>query len=411
MPAPPPDPKLRPVPDPGPPDTARGTTAGRIYDVAMQHRRELLASDVGAARRMTQAYTYSWQRLRMQIDRFLQDYSRAKAAGDIKDGEELEWARRFDRLVGLQHQIEQELRGFASIVGHEVTAQQGHAVFRSGVDVSDIMAALQPQAALPEPSVSAGFGTLPTEAYTQLVGHLGNGSPLTELLDTIPGGSAASIGQRLTAGIALGLNARTIARQVAQVSGVPLDRALTISRTETMRAYRESTGIRYEENADVLDGWTWLAGLGPRCCAACVAKHGSFHQLGERMHSHPNCRCIQAPHLRETEKEPFETGDDWFARQDAETQEHIIGQRAAFEAYKRGDVALGDFVGVRHSRDWGSMVYQRSLTEMVGAQEALKIRRSVRAASGGTIGAMRPPGSATPSAEVMESIENHGKWG
>ena len=91
---------------------------------------------------------------------------------------------------------------------------------------------------------------------------------------------------------------------------------------------------------------------------------GTFHKLEERINSHPNCRCVAVPltkgieqvtgrkGLGETRVELGETGTEWFKKQDAGTQNFILGPKGG-RAYRKGDVKLENFVAKVKDEDWG----------------------------------------------------------
>lgn len=199
------------------------------------------------------------------------------------------------------------------------------------------------------------------------MGHLADGSPLRVLLAQLPGDAGQRVQDALALGVAAGQGSTQIAETIRGELDGNLTRALTISRTETVRAYRAASHRSYGANADVLEGWIWHAALGPRSCACCVAMHGTLHEIEETLDGHPCCRCVPIPWIRVPDgvagtRKPVETGAAWFARQDAATQEAVLG-KAAHEAYRAGEVRLEDFVGRRHSDRWGSMRYARSLKD------------------------------------------------
>ncbi len=70
------------------------------------------------------------------------------------------------------------------------------------------------------------FAQLPDAALTDLVGFLRDGSPLRK---------------ELVSGLGAGLGSREIGRRIRSSLGGDLTRSLRISRTEVLRAYREST--------------------------------------------------------------------------------------------------------------------------------------------------------------------------
>ncbi len=41
-----------------------------------------------------------------------------------------------------------------------------------------------------------------------------------------------------------------------------------------------------------------------------------------------------------------------------------------WSAWKDGKLTLGDLVGSRRSREWGTMRYERSLADLLGAEQA-----------------------------------------
>jgi SPP1 gp7 family putative phage head morphogenesis protein len=112
-------------------------------------------------------------------------------------------------------------------------------------------------------------------------------------------------------GLMLGLGPRKIAPQIRDALGVQLTRALTIARTEMLRANRTATQQTYTENANVVKGWTWSAALHGNTCPICFSKHGTEHALDEKLASHPNCRCTPSPLTYNWEEIGARYGFDW----------------------------------------------------------------------------------------------------
>lgn len=169
----------------------------------------------------------------------------------------------------------------------------------------------------------------------------------------------------LTHAIPGGLSPRTAAaRLVRQLEGKfngGLARALTITRTELLDAYRTAAGAQQAANADVLQGWVWVAELDRRTCPACVAQHGSEHSLEEPgPMDHQNGRCARTPLVKPwkrlgfSAKEPPSTlvaGPDWFADQPEGTQLAILGpDRLA--ALQGGRAGWDDMVQRRRTAGW-----------------------------------------------------------
>jgi hypothetical protein len=157
--------------------------------------------------------------------------------------------------------------------------------------------------------------------------------------------------------------------------GGDLARALRISRTETARSYREATHLNYQANSHIIDGWRWVSAKGPRTCAACLALDGTWHPLSERQQDHPNGRCAQIPAVKDRDSADqapsWETGSQWLAKQSPEAQAQVLG-KAGQKAYAAGAVKLEDYAGTSYSPAWGQTVRAKSLTEILGKEEAEK---------------------------------------
>ncbi len=167
--------------------------------------------------------------------------------------------------------------------------------------------------------------------------------------------------RRLIQGVAAGRNPRETARlMVADVQDDfdgGLARAQVIARTETIDAYRAGAKAHHEANADVLQGWVWLANLSERTCPSCVAMHGTEHALDEPGPlDHPQGRCSRMP-LVKPELVPgaptptIESGPEWLARQPEGVQRSVLGPRR-FEAWQDGDYPVSRWAVRRESPDW-----------------------------------------------------------
>lgn len=346
-----------------------GSTRGEIHRIVERHRRELLRLERGAASEMVRVYGGIWQRLQRELNSLLEEYNAAlEANGEISPS----WVYEHDRLHNLQRQVEAELRRFADYAEARIVANERAAVQAAGQHFQEVLAASSSR-----PGVVARWDRLPTPAIEDLVGFTANGSPLRTLLDELGLAASEAVRSGLIEGLALGQNPREIARRIRGEFGGDLVRALRISRTETLRSYREATRRNYQANSDIIAGWRWLCAKQPRTCAMCLAMDGSFHTLDEHLDDHPNGRCAMVPVLKGEEGAPpvWETGSEWLDKQPEAVQRKVLGN-AGYEAYKAGAVTLTDFVGQRKSREWGTTRYAKSLKEIVGAEEARDWRQT-----------------------------------
>lgn len=333
---------------------------GILQQVMERHRRALLRYEEAASREMIRYYREAWRLIQQQIEALLREMEQAQRAGEAVD---VAWLYRYNRLMALRWQIEMEIRRFSEHLGGIVERVQGTAV-GLGLEHADAMAALR----MRQVGVVGEWNRLPTWATEEIVGAVQANSPLRRLLGALPGEVGEAAADSLVQGVMLGRPTAEIARSLKRATGMGLVRARRIARTEALRAYREATRQAYLANREVVKGWIWCAALDGRTCPSCWAMHGTVHGLNERLDDHPNGRCAMIPLLREEEEAPIEPGERAFERLAEEEQVRILGLRG-YEAYRRGEVTLKDFVGRRRSRDWGTMRYARSLRAALAAAE------------------------------------------
>ena len=184
---------------------------------------------------------------------------------------------------------------------------------------------------------------------------------ITSRMWTLSDEASEAMRRRLIQGVAAGRNPRDTARlMVADVQDAfdgGLARAQVISRTETIDAYRAGARAHHEANADVLQGWVWLANLSARTCSSCVAMHGTEHALDEPGPlDHPQGRCSRMPLVKPelvpgAPKPTIESGPEWLARQPEGVQRSVLGPRR-FEAWQDGDYPVSRWAVRRESPDW-----------------------------------------------------------
>jgi SPP1 gp7 family putative phage head morphogenesis protein len=314
------------------------------------YRRLVLSQDVAALSAINAAYEDALARLRPLI---------ALAQAEVSAmGEEVNPSRVFEleRYKELQRQLDAEVQRISRLTMIQTVENQQ--VMRSlASEAARAMIAAQ------APSIGVSWASVPLRAVESLTGALAEGSPLADLFNAISDKALTVARKELTIGLSLGKHPSVVADALEEALKISKTRAMTIARTETLRAFRESSLERYRSSG-VVSGWYWVASLSARSCSACIAKHMTFHRLDERMDSHPNCRCTSIPGLEGVELN-LKTGAEWFAAQDMVTQDRILGSKAAGTAYRAGDVELDDFARLTHNKTWGDSYTGDSL---VGAQ-------------------------------------------
>jgi hypothetical protein len=350
--------------------------------LARTHRAAILDVDAELARGLIDAYTTAWQRLKASVNAVTAEIQAARDAGEeVSAG----WLLRQERLRALEHQIVSEVTAIARSANGSITIAQWSAIHMAERHAREAVTV-----AMGEPPAGAffSFNAVPVEAVRELVGNLGEGKPLSALLDALGPDASAAVREALTSGVILGEGPVAIARRARTAFGGNASRAVQVSRDAVIRSYKTASIQSYRQNADVVKGWRWITALGSRCCAACVAMHNSEHPLTEEFHDHSRGRCAASPITRTWAELGFDvpdetrataqTGPEWFADQPATVQNQIAGP-AKLAAIKSGAILLEDLAGVSRSRVWGKTLTERSLTDVVGVEKAREIIAGVRA--------------------------------
>jgi SPP1 gp7 family putative phage head morphogenesis protein len=372
-----------------------------IYDAVGEFQERLLRNERRAAAQMVRVYAESWKRIRKKLERLQTEYERAQSQGqDVGLG----WLYQQQRLSSMQALVAKELAHFAKYAEGSVSAQQARVIAES-LQFSRDMTILSLGA---EYDGQGRFAvkTLHKGAIEALIGATQQGSALDRLFRQIREDGAKAAEDALVQGIVLGYNPRKIAPLIRDALGVQLNRALTISRTEVMRAQRVATAENYKQNADVVKGWRWQAALTGNTCPVCISLHGSEHPLSETMSSHPNCRCTSTaitksweelgaeygvdfsgvekagpsfadvakkygitPEQQRTYANRKLSGEAYFRSLSAEEQRAILGP-SKWLAWKDGKFGFDALSRKTYSAVWGEGVRQASLVELLGEAEA-----------------------------------------
>lgn len=300
---------------------------------------------------MVEAYRPAHLAIQAQLARI-----QAKIEDAVKAGEPIgrSWLGQEARALALEAQIQRALSGFAPKAASIVIVNQRDRVSRGISDARDLAAeAAGPRSA----QILSNWDALPAGAVEDLVGFASDGSPLRDLFDQLGPQVSQAVRDELATGIALGRNPVKVARGLNSKSGMGLARALTISRTEVLRSYRESTRRSFDQSG-VVNGWVWLSARQTNTCAACWAMDGEKFETETEMWAHPNCRCSMLPDTGS--QVDTGTGVEVFAKLSASEQKTILGP-GKYQAYKQGDIKLEHLVAKRRSRDWGTSVQVASL--------------------------------------------------
>lgn len=331
-----------------------------IYDLSQSFRDDLLANEQAAMRRLVDSYRVAWNTLLPKITKLLDEIAKLEATG-----QEVTPAlvMQLDRYQQLEAQILKERERLDKILYNQVEKSIAMAV-PMGADAGAAML----QQIAQNGGIEISLATLDKRTVEAITANLLENSPLTALLQKAAGDGAKRLRDTLIEGVTLGYNARKIGSQMREALGGNLNRALTIARTETLRAYREGTHQTYQANQHLITGWYWTASLSRRTCGACIALHGQFFPSSERQYSHVRCRCTSVPAVKGAPPPFDETGEQWFANQPDDVQSSIIRNRSTMDALRSGELRLRDVVGKQESPTWGPSFVQLGTRRSLAGQ-------------------------------------------
>lgn len=330
-------------------------------------RRRLMSLDSRAASALIQAYGPIWSRLEARIDALLTEIEGKQVT--------LDQALRMQRLRELQRQVTAEMNRYIPTANSAITQAQRDAVALAQRGTRRVV-----QAALPDgidmamlSRAGINWNVLPADAFAAFVGIAGDGTPLRNLLEPLGPMARDGVLQGLGEGIALGQGPRETARLIRSRFGMPLTRSLTISRTETIRSFREASRTQLEANRAIVPKYIRRSAQDGDVCMACLALDGEESESGELFATHPNCRCSMIPKpisyrdlglpVDEPER-PITGAQDWFQAQSPVIQRQMMGP-GRFAAWKAGEFDLGNMAQVRVDPTWGPTVSVKPLKEMV----------------------------------------------
>jgi SPP1 gp7 family putative phage head morphogenesis protein len=292
-------------------------------------------------------------------------------AAEQKAGRPISRARllRQQRFRDLLTQTAVEMDRYARLIEQTTVDAATAAAAKARIDaVAAIEKALGPG----PPGVSMAFNSLPVGAVNDITARLGDGQPLRELLDGFGTDAAERAREALVEGVGLGLAPRATAAAVRRALDISAVRAMTIVRTEQLRAYRNSSLQTYQANSSVVKGWRWRCARQTRTCAMCWAMDGTEFTVEDTLDSHPNCRCVMQPITKSWAELGFtgipelpepEPGATIFARLSEDRQREILGP-GKYELFRTG-TPLSAFVEQTQSRVWGKGRRERALKEIV----------------------------------------------
>lgn len=311
-----------------------------------------------AVRAITAAWAKAWDALAAAFTR--------DVAAVLASAQEWPSRRQIERDPALQGSLADAARALetlAALAAAEATGAARAAVGRAPADQATVIGSQLPPGHARIAGSAGQMGGFHQRAIAAVVARAEQ--RITALNRPLATDADRAMRRELVRGVRVGVNPReTASRMVRQVEGAfngGLTRALTITRTETLDAYREAAAAAQDANRDVLHGWVWLARLDRRGCPACWGMHGTEHLLTEPgPQGHANCRCSRAPKALSWRDLGFDLDEPEDQIPDAETlfaalprdqQLRIMGD-ARLTLLNRGAIKWADLASRRDNPGW-----------------------------------------------------------
>lgn len=289
-------------------------------------RQQVLERDAKAVRTLTEGWLRAERKLADLILLTAQEAAEIPAGQLVGDPLAM---MRLERYESLQRQLDAEIRKYGDMTA-ELTERNQKAVIQLAGKAAKEQIAL----------MGAGFDALPVNAFETIVGQVGGQPFRSYFLRTLTDDCLGAMSQALVDGISLGRGPRDTAKLMQDAASLPYNRALAISRTETLRAYRLASLANYR-HSEVVDGWMWLCAKQTRTCISCIAKDGQVFPLEQEFVDHPQGRCAAVPVRNARPLARAETGRQWFEKQAPAVQEAMMGKQK-YKAWKGNKLALDD---------------------------------------------------------------------
>jgi len=102
---------------------------------------------------------------------------------------------------------------------------------------------------------------------------------------------------------------------------------------------------------------------------ACIAEHGTFHELDEIQDDHHNGHCDSIPAIQgfRSPRQVEVSGEEWFYSMSDTEQQKLMG-RETWNAWKGGAFQLSDMKHRVENDVYGQMINQTPLWELLGAE-------------------------------------------
>lgn len=314
-------------------------------------RAQVLARDEAAMRQLAREWVRVEKRMMDTLTAVSQEAADAVAKGAAVDPNLL---LRLRRAEDLYKQVHKELSKYGEVLDDIVTENQRQMIRLAGESTAETLRWAG--------ALAANFNYLPVNAFESMIGQVAQGGPLFEyFMRTLPEETITQMGRALAQGLAQGKNPKVTARVMRDAMGIGHERALLISRTETMRAYRHAQLANYRQTNIGAVGWKWICAKQVRTCVSCLAKDGQVFPLEQEFVDHPLGRCSSVLVIPGREFS-WRTGREWFKAQPEDVQKKMMGAQK-WTAWRGNQIAFDDLSQPHSSPVFGTHYATASLEQ------------------------------------------------
>lgn len=321
-----------------------------VVKVAREFREQLARNEDEALKRMAAIWVQIENEVSVNFSALAYEVREMVAAGQPVP---LQYIYTLKRHRSMMEQIMRELPYYQLTVEDLIKDYQERN-YNLGLDAANAII----QASKPSSSV---WTRVYKDAAEVMAGFAGNGAPLRTLLETDYGQLAADITNALVSGVALGKGVNGVVSGMLDAMGGDYDRAMRIARTEINRAYRLANAEQYARSG-VVEKVIRLC-YPPTACFACLMMDGEECPNGI-CDDHPNGKCTTIVQTVGGVVPAWETGREWFLKQDPAKQKSIMGI-GRYNLWTKFGVPLSSMVYMRENPIWGGSPATVTLADLI----------------------------------------------
>lgn len=233
------------------------------------------------------------------------------------------------------------------------------------MEAAEAMAGAQAADMRQKAELARDWAKLNERAVQELVESTADGTPLNRWLRELGPETRAAVENKIERAVVEHVNVGDLARELTTEVDMSQRRAMMVTRESSFGVQRRATDQVYRANAPRLIGKMRDERLDAKTCRACLALHGTIYPVDAQMPGHIGCRRIEVPILRSGRgmQAPDENAVEYLESLSEDQQRMVLGSQEGVEAWRSGEVALGDFSEV-YETEWGPQ------TRIVGADRA-----------------------------------------